>query len=429
MKEDFLHFIWRFQYYNDIENLTTEDGKKVIVKSSGVLNHNAGPDFLNAKVIIDEIEWNGNIELHINTSDWKKHKHEYDKAYETTILHIVWNHDCNVNYSDGTQIPVISLKKRVSTDLILRYESIQASLLPIPCQNHLANVEDFTLLQTLERTLVQRLEQKAAFVKKLLVANKYDWRETAYQLLAQNMGFKINKEPFLNLAQKTKYKWIQKHLDQEIQVEALLFGQSGLIPENSTDHYTRLLKQEYTFLKQKYKLTSIEPISWKLMRTRPANFPTVRIAQLVKILQKNNDLFSHFLKLPTYEDYISFLKVDTSDYWKTHYLFGGQKDSLDKKLGISSIENILINTVAPLLACYAIEKNKMDLMDKAVDLLEAIPAEQNKITRLWKKNDVKLNNAADTQAAIQLFNESCFHKKCLECSIGFSILKEKEVLT
>ncbi len=425
MKEDFLHFIWKFQYF-DHQQLLTENNEVVQIKSSGLLNHNAGPDFLNATVVIDGIVWNGNIEIHVRSSDWYRHKHEQDSAYESTVLHVVWEHDKDICYADDTKIPVLSLKDKTPSFLLSRYEEIIASLSPIPCQAHLGNIEDFVFVQTFEKALIQRLEQKANQVKTLLVNNGGDWRETTYQLLAQNMGFKVNKDSFLNLAQKTKYSYVQKHIDQSHQVEAFLFGQSGLLPSKSVDDYTEKLQKEYTFLKQKYQLKPLTSVSWKFMRMRPANFPTIRIAQFAAILQKREDLFSKLIELEPISDYISFFQLNTSTYWDTHYRFGDKKEYGKKSLGKESIYNVLINTVAPLLACYAIEKDKATYMDRAISLLEAVPAEQNKITRLWKKNGIKFNNAANTQAAIQLFNDSCYHKKCLECTVGYSILKKND---
>ena len=381
---------------------------------------------MNALVIIDGIEWNGNIEIHIKSSDWYKHKHEQDSAYESTVLHVVWEHDKDIYYADDTKIPVLSLKDKTPSFLLSRYEEIIASLSPIPCQAHLSHTDEFVFVQTFEKALIQRLEQKATLVKKLLISNGIDWRETTYQLLAQNMGFKVNKESFLNLAQKTNYAYIQKHIDQEHQVEAFLFGQSGLLPSKATDDYTLKLQKEYSFLKQKYQLKSLDSVSWKFMRMRPANFPTIRIAQFAAILQKKEEIFSKLLELENISEYISFFQINTSTYWDTHYRFGEEKEHSKKNLGKDSIYNILINTVAPLLACYAIEKDKSSYMDKAISLLEAVPAEHNKITRLWKKNGIKFKNAADTQAVIQLFNNNCNHKKCLECTIGYSILKNKD---
>ena len=296
MKESFLHYIWQFQYFNK-EALVTSDGISLQVFSTGILNSNAGPDFQNAKVKIGDIEWAGSVEIHIKSSEWNDHQHFKDAAYDTVVLHVVWINDKPVLRSDGTSIPTLELKSRVDQALINSYKNLMESSNEIACAKILPIVDSLLIRSMLDSALVQRLETKADLVVEILKRNTHDWEQTTYELLAKNFGFKINSEPFQQLSRSLPYKLLLKHSDNLIQLEALLFGQAGFLEIEPGDEYYILLKREYKILKAKYSLVQrVKKSQWRFLRLRPANFPTIRIAQFASLIfhSKNLNIFSKF---------------------------------------------------------------------------------------------------------------------------------------
>jgi hypothetical protein len=431
--ESFLHFIWQLQYFNK-ESLLTTQGEKLSIFRPGHLNTNAGPDFQQAKLCINEVEWHGDVEIHIQSSDWNKHKHQADATYNKVILHVVWEDDQSIFRPDGTPIPTLELKKRIAPTLLNRYHIFlgnKAQYTSVPCAKLIHQVPELIRLSMIERALMQRLEKKAAFVHHLLERNQGHWEETTYQLVCKNFGFKLNSEAFLALGKAVPKKYIDKHKDQLHSIEALLFGQAGFLDElpEIKDHYGQSLKKEYTYLSRKYGLgdKKLALHQWKFMRLRPANFPTLRIAQISRLLFSQNHLFSLFTEATSYQELYNALKIQQSAYWQNHYKFGVPvvKQSKEKKrtLGKTSIENIIVNTAVPLLVAYAKVKDEDRYLDKAIALLQQIPPESNKTTRMWKDLGMNVHTAFDTQALIELYNSFCIHKKCLSCSIGVAIIK------
>ncbi|MFK7900664.1 MAG: DUF2851 family protein [Cyclobacteriaceae bacterium] len=421
MKEDVLHFAWKLGYFNQQE-LQITNGNDLIINKLGVHNHNSGPDFSDAKIKLDNLEWAGNIELHVFSSDWYKHKHHNDLAYDSVILHVVWEHDRAVFRTDGSEIPTLELKGRIPQSLLGNYQSIQESLSPIPCQEQIHLVDPFIIQSRWQQMAVERLKQKAETILELFSTTGNNWIETTFQLFVQSLGFKVNSPAFLALAQQTPYKVIQKHKNSLFQLESILFGQSGLLPKQG-DEYVSKLQKEYKFLQSKYQLTPLEPTNWKFLRMRPSNFPTVRIAQLATLLHKTHDLFSTLLESKSTTELLSFFDSQPSEYWLTHYRFQEVSKPQLKRIGESSKANLIINTVAPLLAAYGIQKKENSYIDKAISFLDELPTEENKITRKWNSIGINLTNAVESQAAIQQFNEHCTAKKCLTCSIGYQVLR------
>ena len=419
MQEDFLHFVWRFQHF-DKQHLTTTDGKPLQILQTGKVNTDAGADFSEARVVIDGLTWAGTVEIHLRSSDWQHHRHDTNAAYENVVLHVVWQHDKAIFRQDATPLPTLELDGKVNSHLLARYKSLLANALAIPCQAEWQSVEAIYKWQMLDFALMQRLEQKAAGVQQLLFSNQQDWEETAYQVLARNFGFKINSEAFLSLAQRLPLKIIQKHADNLLQTEALLFGQAGLLETAAEDEYVRQLKKEYAFLSHKYNLhqTRMNAVEWKLLRLRPANFPHLRIAQFAAFLQKNPNVFSTLLHAETTPNLKKSFDLQPSPYWNHHYLLGKVTEASVPDFGKSSLENVLINSVVPLLVCYAGAKDNTVYIEKAVSVLESLPAEKNTITNLWKELGLKVANAFDSQASIELYNHFCSQKKCLSCKIG-----------
>ncbi len=423
MQEAFLHYLWQTQRFLTTD-LRTTDGEVVRVIKKGFLNSNSGPDFSNARLIIGETEWAGNIEVHVKASEWYAHKHDADKAYENVILHVVWQHDRDVFRSDGSKIPVLELKNIVSPNLVTMQDKLINSSAVIPCENQFAAVSELTKASMLGYALTHRLQQKSAFVDELLRLNNTDWEETAYQVLAKNFGFKLNAEPMLQLARNLPLKILQKHRSTPLQIEALLFGMAGFL-ENSAGEYAQNLRTEYDFLVTKYQLKSkqLNAHEWKFLRTRPANFPTIRLAQFASLVTTQRSFFSLFTQSPDPELLKKIFETEQSQYWQEHYQFEKRLAKKLKQLGRASVENLLINSVVPTLVSYARYVGNQALIERAERILEMLPAEKNKITDKWETLGLKIENSFDSQAGIELFNNFCKQKKCLSCKIGTEILQ------
>jgi hypothetical protein len=424
MNESFLHYLWQYQYF-DKTDLQTQEGESISIFKTGILNTNAGPDFSQAKIKIGAIEWVGNVEIHTNASEWLTHKHNIDKAYENVILHVVWENDAKIKRIDDSVIPTIELKGRVDESLIKAYEKLINSPSSIPCEKSFPTASDLIKLSMLDQAIMQRLESKAEIVNQLLKSNNTDWEETAYQVLLKNFGFKINADPFLQLAKSLPYKIIQKHSSNLQQMEALLFGQAGMLETKTKDEYISLLYREYEFLSKKYSLheSRLNPTQWKFLRLRPANFPTLRIAQLASILYSQKNLLSTFIETDSYPKLLNVFAASPSAYWQSHYHFAKKSKGFVPDLGESSKQNLLINSVVPLLVAYSKAKDDSRLMERAVEILQHLPAEGNKITKLWTGLGISVKSAFDSQALIEQYNNLCQKRQCLNCAVGASLLK------
>jgi Protein of unknown function (DUF2851) len=430
MQEDFLYYVWKLQYF-DKKYLATCQGEALSVSHPGTRNDHAGPDFLQGSIIINNVIWHGHIEIHINASDWHEHQHHNDKAYENVILHVVWHHDKDIQQQDGTIIPTLALKDRVSPQLHQQYQRLVHNKAPIPCAKHLPQVADLLKASMLDKALFQRLTHKNNLVYRLLEDNKGDWEATAYQLLAYNFGFKVNSSTFLDLALNLPLKTLAKHADNLLELEALLLGQASLLPANKEpqDAYLEALKKAHNYLAHKYplKIGGVQETQWKFFRLRPANFPTIRIAQFAQLMHQNPSIFDLLVHVPTQTLYKK-LSIMQSPYWQAHYRFFKRSNTKIPGLGKASIEHILINTAVPLLVAYGKTKDEQDYIDRAITILQHLPAEHNTITRHWEDVGIKAKSAFDSQALIELFNNFCVKKKCLSCDIGVAILQKEKVL-
>ena len=424
MPESFLSYLWQLQYF-DKQQLLTTAGEPLHIFNQGMLNTHAGPDFSNARIRIGSIEWVGSVEIHDRASAWHEHKHDQDAAYNNVVLHVVWSNDKSVRRSDGSELPTIELKDRVNEQLLLQYKKLVNSPEVIPCSGIFRHVSDLTRMSMLDRTLAQRLEAKADVVHTMLAQNNHDWEETCYQLLAKNFGFKINADPFLQLARAVPYKSLLKHADKSLQLEALLFGQAGFLDDAHTDDYYLALKREYALLSHKYQLRErkLHKAQWRFLRLRPANFPTLRIAQFSAILFCQKNIFSAIVEADSYAALNTLFSVTQSPYWQSHYQFSTPAEQSIPALGSMSIDNIIINTVAPLLVAYGKLKDEQRWIDRAVAILQEVAAEDNSITKKWSSLGQPVKTAFDSQALIELYNNLCIKKRCLSCVIGSSILK------
>lgn len=421
MQESFLHYIWQFQSF-DKNDLRISSNEKLAVFSQGILNGDAGPDFSNAKIKLENIEWAGSVEIHVNSGSWYDHQHHTDPAYENVVLHVVWKEDKKVLRSDGTPMPTLVLENRVDPSLIIRYENLLNSSSPILCEKLFPNVSEITKHGMLDKALMERLEHKAIQIIQLLKSSNNDWEVVTYQHLARNFGFKVNYEPFFQLANSVRRTILLKHSDNLMQIEALLFGQAGFLDYGIKDDYHKTLKQEYQALSSKYQLENqkIGKEQWKFLRLRPANFPTIRIAQFGALIYTHKNFFSKLIEPDS--NIRRLFEVNTSSYWQSHYRFGRATVRSISGMGDESIDNIIMNTVAPLLVAYGKVKDDQEMVDRAVQLLQQIKAEKNKITKSWATSGFAVKNAFDSQGLIELNNNYCLKRRCLACNIGVAIL-------
>ncbi len=419
MDEMFLHYIWKFQKLSG--KLKTTCGQAIIVISPGNHNHNSGPDFEEARIKISDIEWAGKIEIHINSSDWHVHNHHTDKAYESVILHIVWNHDNEV-LLDGTPIPTLEVKDLIDKSEYKKYQVFINQNKDILCQDQLLNVSTLSFTNLLDRMMVERLEQKAEEILELVNSKNSDWEEVTYLSLAKNFGFSVNKDPFFNMASSIPYKVISKNNSHANRIEALIFGQAGFL-EGVIDDYHQELKKEYQFLMSKFNLQSkMERSMWKFGRMRPSNFPSVRLAQFAALIHKNDHLFSKLTEIEDPNEILAQFEFKVSDYWVHHYDFEKARNKKGGNMGRASVDNLIINTIAPLLSAYSIYSDNSFFMDKAIRLLEVLSAESNSITKKWTAVDREPKSAFDSQSLIGLYKNYCSKRRCLDCSIGVEIL-------
>ncbi|MBL7691271.1 MAG: DUF2851 family protein [Flavipsychrobacter sp.] len=421
MNEKLLQFLWQHSLYNTV-GLHTTSGDELVVIHPGRLNHDSGPDFSEARVRVGSTTLVGNVEIHVRSSDWVKHGHDDDPAYKNLILHVVYEND--IDHAPANT-PVLVLSSAVTESVIAKYSDLVHTDQQLPCAGRHHVVKSITKEGWLSRLLAERWEQKLADWNVLLNNSADDWRNLLYWRLAANFGFKTNATPFLLLAQSLPINIPTRHKDDLMQLEALFFGQAGLLDEDFEDDYSRQLQREYDYLRKKYSLKPINKALWKFMRMRPANFPTVRIAQFAALVQRSVHLFSQIIETHSVKEIIPLLDVKASEYWDTHFRFDSVAEhGTPKALGRTSIENIIINTIAPIQFLYASRQDTDALRERALQLLEEVPAEGNKIIRIWQENGWEVSNAAQSQALLQLYNNYCSSKRCLECTIGHNILRQ-----
>lgn len=425
MNEAFLHYVWKYRLLKD--NLTTTDGVEVAVDSVGEYNSDAGPDFFNAHIRMGGMQWIGNIEIHKSSSDWYLHKHHLDKKYNNVVLHIVYNHDREVFLENGNSLPTVQIKDYIRDGVWEKYqELLQPSISAnIPCIGHLKDLTPFYISAYLERMATERLERKSKDIKDILVETKNSWEECCYRIFARYFGGKVNALPFELLAKSIPLNLYAKVRTSPFQIEALMFGQSGMLEADFVDAYPLALKQEYEYLRKAYNLTAIEGYLWKFFRLRPSSFPTLRISQFALLIARSKSLFSKLLEAKNFEDVMSLLDVEASEYWDNHYHFDKESKSKRKTTGRAFTISLIINAWVPLLfeygSHYGIEKHK----DMALRLLEQMDAEHNGIVSLWADGDLVPGNALQSQALIEIYNEYCKKKRCLECNIGYKVINRK----
>jgi Protein of unknown function (DUF2851) len=423
MSEELLQFIWQNRLF-DKDSLFTHTGEKIEVIHVGNRSNNSGPDFINSRIKVGETIWAGNTEIHVQSSDWFKHGHNEDKAYDNVILHVVKKNNAVIRRLSGEEIPTLELIYNPFYEK--KYEELKSNHQWIPCQKDFFIEDEFLFDSWLERLCIERLEQKSARLQNLLAYYRNDWEESFYSALATNLGYKINAQPFEMLAKSVPLNTLLRHKDSLLQIEALLFGQAGFLSASLFDDaYFNTLKKEYLFLRKKYELKPLENHLWQFMRLRPAGFPTVRIAQLASLVFRTNNLFSRILETSDLQRLRTVFRAEPSSYWITHYQFNKQGVSQVKLLGSETIDSIIINTVVPFLFYHGITHGSQKFKDRAVEFLSQLDAEQNSIVKEWETLGFKPKNAMSTQSLLQLKNEYCNRHKCLSCQVGMWILSKK----
>lgn len=421
MSEDFLHFLWLNKLFT--HQLTTVNNEPVTVLNPGFHNHNSGPDFSNARLKIGETLWAGNVEIHINSSDWFRHGHQHDDAYSNVVLHVVYRHDAVGKFSG---MPVCELEGKMDHNLYTAYIDLLENKKFIPCINLVSKVPSTEMSLWLERMLIEKLQHKADFVQNALVTSNNDWEEALYHILARSFGFSINALPFEMLARSMSYKTLAKHSDNLFQCEALLFGQAGMLSQNLIDPYGQSLLKEYSFLRKKYHLAPINISLWKFMRLRPVNFPSIRIAQFASFISSNAGLLSKLISMNSIDDMMEIFSVTASDYWNDHFTFDNLTPGKTKKLGKEAARLLIINAILPFMFVYGSSVGNDSLCNKALALFEKLPGEKNSAIDNWKAAGINVDNAYNTQALMGLKSFYCDKKNCLNCRIGNILIKDPE---
>ena len=422
LPEQFLQYIWenRLFFGNNQKSVQKQTLKIIDV---GKRNTNSGPDFFNAKIEIDGTLWAGNVEIHKKSSDWNLHKHTTDKAYKNVILHVVEDHDTDIFLQNNELLTTLILS--YPKQLKLNYQKLLDAKTWIACENDFHKINPVVLQLGFNRLMIERLEEKTDIINNKLAENNNNWNETFYQMLAKMFGFKVNALPFEMLAKALPMQILGKHKSNLFQLEALLFGTSGLLNQQLLgDDYFLKLRNEFSFLYKKYSLKPIETHLWKFLRLRPVNFPTIRISQFAALIYKSQGLFSKVIEIPELNDLKNLFKVKASDYWTKHYNFNKTTSTtVEKEMGETSINTLIINVVIPFLFVYGEKQNKVELKNRALDFLENLPSESNSILKKWAGLGIESRSAFESQALLQLKNQYCEKKKCLHCQIGVKLVK------
>ena len=415
MREEFLYYLWENRLLN--LDLKTTDGEEISVLSVGNRNYDSGADFVNARVRIDGTLWAGQVEIHVRASDWFRHRHQYDDNYNNVILHVVYEYD-----SDVLKIPTLEVKDKFDISLLLNYNNFVNSKSWIPCGEFIGGVQSFTVISWLDRMLVEHLENECKDLDFKLKNNHYDWEQTFCHRFMRYFGLKVNNDSFEYLSRILPLNVLLKHLDNEIYVESMLFGCAGFLERDFEEEYPTLLKREFNMLKSKFGLKVMPVSNWKFLRLRPPNFPTIRIAQLAKIIIRNGNMFSKIRDSVDMDEIMELFDVELNPYWDNHFQFD-KVSKMDKRkaFGKTAIDSIMINAIVPMLFYYGQFHSLESYKEKAMSYLEHIEAEDNVIIRNFNDSGVVLQNAFQTQAILYMYKYYCKRRRCLECRIYLAL--------
>lgn len=423
--ERLMQYVWQHRLWPQT-HLHTVDGLPVQIIDPGRLNTDSGPDFFNAKVIIDGHMWAGDIEIHVKASDWHRHGHDNDPAYDSVILHIVDRDDTAIKRSNGEIIP--QMQMACTPDFNRRYsELVDRADRDIPCAHSIAEMPKIYIADWIESLAFERIYDKTTRIESLLERSGGDWETACYATIARGLGFGVNGDPFERLALATPLMFIGRHCDSLATIEALLFGQSGLLDPTSPtpDSYAATLQREYAFLAHKFNLRPLQSPGWKMARMRPANFPHRRIATLAALLHRGTRMMGRLLEIRTPDDAYKMFSPPLTGYWSNRYSFGAPTANTGTALSRTSTNGLIINAVVPLQYAYALAHDDSSLADRAIALLESLPPERNVIIESFANAGLKSDNAFTSQGIIQLRRAYCETRKCLYCRIGHRMLASK----
>lgn len=426
MKEDFLHYVWQFKKFR-FDDAETASGLPVVITDVGFLNSYAGPDFFNSRLRIGEQLWAGNVEIHINSSDWYVHGHETDPNYDNVILHVVWNHDVDIYRKDNSVIPVLELKGRVNQAAFRKYEELLESPSKkwINCEKDFPGLDDFRVQNWLERLYFERLEAKYEIVRQLLTASSNNWEEVFFKMLCKNFGLNLNGDSFLGMAGSFPFSLILKLQDQT-KLEALFFGQAGMLEEEIEEPYYNRLKQEYLFLKAKHGLSNTGVVPVKYFRLRPDNFPTIRLAQLAALYARHSSLFTKVVQAESIEEIYNLLDLEVSAFWDGHFTFRKDHSPKKKRISKSFLDLLIINTLIPIKFSYA-RYHGQDIDEKILAIMSSVQKEKNQIVKKFDSLRPRyFKGALHSQALLQLKKNYCDKNLCLKCHLGTNLLQRED---
>ncbi len=423
VSEKFLHHVWKFGWYSS-KNLLTRSGQKLEILHPGIHNHNAGPDFMNARIRIDDTLWCGNVEIHIRASDWHRHNHHTDSNYKNVILHVVLHSDAEIYLNNPDDLQVLDLSQCLDWDIWKMHREWIENYRWIPCESVIHKTDNAHRYMASDRLLIERLHLRVAEIFESLQRTGGDWSQVAFIELCKAFGFKSNSLPMEILANSISYNIIARYGSDLLQLESLMFGQAGMLYSENPDDYERSLRDEYTILQLRHNLKPLSKSIWNFGKVRPANSPIIRLAQLASVLNRTNHLASSLLHLELPE-LSQLLSGNAHSYWQTHKQFGMRRNKeLNTVMGKMSTDQIITNVVARLRFAHGKYHNNESMMADALSLLQKLPSEQNVVVDQWKKLGVHCEHAGDSQALIQLYTLYCTHEKCIDCPIGISLLQK-----
>ncbi|MEM6726260.1 MAG: DUF2851 family protein [Bacteroidota bacterium] len=424
MQEAFIHYVWQFQQFNH-QSLRTTNGESLVIFNPGHPHQDEGPDFRNARLRIGKTLWAGNVELHVRASDWQAHQHEGDPHYESVILHVVHEADVPIRRQNGELIPTLALKGRIAPKLAARYQWIQSSRHWIPCLERFQEVELFRKQVFMQRLLIERFEYRSTYFQEVFTYYRQDWSQSFYHVLAAGFGIPINQLPFEMLARSLPLNLLRKHASSAFQIEALIFGQAGMLKQPPLDHYQASLQSEYHHLVRKFGLHPIDGSIWHYLRLRPASFPSARLAQFAALITSEAHLFSKVRQHLDKKALFEILRPTVSIYWQNHYRFGKLSKKVPVQAGKAFVERLIANTIVPFLFFYQQTTGKNDAPDALFALISSCKGEKNKILHHWERLGMPNNNAFDSQSLLHWKKHYCDQRKCLNCVVGKALFEQR----
>lgn len=421
MQEEFIYFLWQHRLF-DLSDLRTSDGRELTILKTGFRNPDAGPDFNGGRIAIDSQEWFGNVEMHVKSSDWLAHGHQHDPAYLNVILHVVWEHDKEIYLRSPGDLPVLELSKYTSDNYLSKFRDLSENLRDIACRDKIRDLDEITLIQWKDRLMVDRLRVLSQRVEQQLEITQGDWQEVLYRHLARAFGLKVNALAFEVLAKSVPYAFISRFRKRGLAIEAIMFGQAGMLEAKFKETYPIALQKEYDFWKHAFGFTALAPGMFKYLRMHPTAFPDLRIAQFAALLKSVYPISDLVAPDRNLMELKVRLEAKPHEYWRKHFRLGVSSNRAHGTIGNQTLERIILHGVIPVMYTMGMRGHNQKLKERAIQLLESMEAEKNKVTRKWAECGIKANNGAESQALIHGFKEMCSNKKCLSCLVGRQLL-------